>query len=311
MTRHTSVHATLPGTNVLQDVYLERFVTALRKRTGVIHPLGRKGTLPEGSGTNTRWQFFAAPAAVTANVAAEGDDPSDVNFTTTSVEGVLEEFGGVTPYTRLLAKSALSGTIEEIIDLLGYQAGLSVEVRTISEVDGTTTSYDAGIAMSANALLSAQQPLVDSGAVGPPAAGGRFVFMGSTEAIFDMIGEGAPTWVQAKSRDIESKLLSPISNAEEVGLYNTSIRLSQSIQRDTTESPDDDMNLLIGADASGVSDLDSNAMNPQVVMTRPEDSVHVPARNRGTAAWLLYYKAKLVDSARCSTVLSDATGIDT
>ena len=308
MARHTSTGAN-PGTNVLQDVYLERYITALRKRTGVIYPLGRRGTLPEGSGTKTRWQFFAAPAAVTTNVAAEGNDPGDVNFTTTSVEATLEEFGGVTPYTRLLAKSGLSGTIEEIIDLLGYQAGLSVEVRTISEVDGTTTSFNAGTLMKASSLLQSVQTLVDNGAVGSDVAGGRYVFIGSTESIFDMIGEGNSIWNVAKNREIESKLLMPLNDASDSGIYMTSVRLSQSIQRDTTTSPDDDMNLLVGKDAFGVSDLDTNALSPSVVLTTPQESVHVPARNRGTAAWLLYYKAKLADSARVVKVLSDATGV--
>ena len=134
------------------------------------------------------------------------------------------------------------------------------------------------------------------------------MFIGSTEAIFDMIGEGAPTWVQAKSRDIEAKLLSPLSDASDEGLYMTSIRLSQSILRDTATAPDDDKNLLIGKDAFGVSSLDTNALNPQVVLTPPSEAVHVPARNRGTAAWLQYYKSKLVDSNRVVRVLSDATG---
>jgi hypothetical protein len=308
MSRHITTGSN-PGANTLQDVYLERYVAALRKKTGVVYPCGRKGTLPEGSGTKTRWQFFAAPAAVTANVAAEGDDPADVNFTTTSVEATLEEFGGVTPYSRLLAKASMSGTIEEIIDLLGYQSGLSIEVRTLDEVDSTSTSFDAGTQMSASALLSSVQKLVDNGCSGVAVAGGKFVFIGSTEAIFDMIGEGAPTWVQAKSRDIEAKLLSPLTEASDEGLYMTSIRLSQSIQRDTTQSPDDDKNLLIAADAFGVSSLDTNALNPQVVLTPPSEAVHVPARNRGTAAWLQYYKSKLVDSNRVVRVLSDATGI--
>ena len=152
------------------------------------------------------------------------------------------------------------------------------------------------------------QKLVDVGAMGHPAAGGKYVFIGTTEAIFDMIGEGNSTWDQAKSQYIESKLLEPLSNAAETGLYMSVIRLSQSIQRDTIPSPDDDMNLLIADQAFGVSDLDTNAMNPQVVLTAPQESVHVPARNRGTAAWLLYYKSKLVDSNRVVKVLSDATG---
>lgn len=307
MARHSTVDIN-PGTNVLQDVYLERYIDALRKQTGTIHPLGRKGTLPEGAGTNTRWQFFTAPSAVTTNVVVEGGDPADVNFATTAVEAALEEFGGVTPYTRLLAKAGLSGTIEEIIDLLGYQAGLSVEVRTISEVDGTTVSYNAGSAMSARDLLSAVQTLVNVGAQGSPAANGKFVFIATTEAIFDMIGEGNHEWAMVKNRELEAKLLEPLNDAAESGIYMTKVRLSQSIQRDTTTAPDDDMNLLIADQAFGVTDLDTNAMNPQVVLTPPDASVHVPARNRGTAAWLLYYVSKLVDSNRVVKVLSDATG---
>lgn len=308
MTRHITTGSN-PGANVLQDVYLERFLSALRKRTGVIHPLGKKGTLPEGHGTKVRWQFFNAPVAVTANVTAEGDDPADVNHTTTSVEATLEEFGGVTPYSRLLAKSALSGTIEEIIDLLGYQAGLSVEVRTTAEVDGSTTVVNAGTAMTADALRQAVQKLVDNGATANPAVSGQdYCFIGSTEAIFDMIGEGAPTWVQAKSRDIESALLKPLSEAANTGLYLSAIKLSQSIQKDTAPTPDDDLNLLIAADAFGVSELDTNAMNPQVTLTTPDANIVAPARNRGVAAWLLYFKAKLVDSNRVVVVKSDATG---
>lgn len=310
MSRHITTGSN-PGANVLQDVYLERFVTALKKRTGVIHPLGRMGTLPKGSGKTIRWQFFNAPAAITTTVAAEGDDPADVNFTTTVVTAVLEEFGGVTPFSRLLASSALSGTVEQIVDLLGYQGGLSVEVRTISEVDGSTTSVNSGTAMTADALRQGAQVLVNNGASPNPATpgGAYFCFIGSSEACYDMIGEGAPTWVQAKSRDIEANLLLPLQDTPaSSGVYGCIVKLSQSVQRDTTQTPDDDQNVLCAADGFGVADLDFSAMNPQVTVTPPDQYVVAPARNRGTAAWLLFYISKLIDSKRVVVILSDATG---
>lgn len=301
------------GGNVLQDIFLERFVMTLKKRTGVIYPLGKKGTLPKGSGKTTRWQTFTAPVAVTANVAAEGDDPADVNFVTTAVSAVLEEFGAVTPYSRLLASTALSGTMEEIVDLLAYQAALSVEVRTISEVDGATTLVvDSGASMTIDALRQGAQKLVNVAAQPNPATpgGAWFCFIGSTEACYDMIGEGTPTFAQAKSRDIESALLMPLQDTPATaGIYGCLVKLSHSIQRDTTPSPDDDLNLLIAADAFGVSDLDYNAAQPQVTVTSPENSPHVPARNRGTAAWLLFYVSKLIDGNRVVITKSDATGV--
>lgn len=311
MARQTSATANF-GANVSYAAFIEPFVAALRKRTGVIHPLGRKGTLPKGMGKTVRWQYFGAPAAVTANVSNEGDDPSDVNFTTATSEATLEEFGAVTPYSRLMAKTVLSGTMEEIVSLLGYQAGLSVEVRTISVVDGATTlTVDAGAAMTIDALRQGAQKLVNVGAMPNPATpGGQFfAFLGSTEACYDMIGEGAPTFVQAKNNEIESALLSPLAETPRTaGIYGTIIKLTQSIQRDTSTAPDDDLNLLIAKDGFGVSDLDFDAANPQVVVTPPEQSPHVPARNRGTAAWLLFFISKIIDENRIVVIKSDATG---
>ncbi len=297
------------GPNVLQDVYLDTFVEALQDRTGVIHPLGRPGRLPEKTGKTVRFQFYSTPAAVTANVANEGDDPDDTNFTSTKAEAVLEEFGAITPYSRLLARTGMSGTIEEIVKLLGYQAGVSVEVRTISIADGTTTTVNAGSAMTADAMNRAMRTLDDAGAIPPPAVpNGMMCFIGSAEAIYDMFGEGQPTYMQAKSRDVEGTFRTPLAQTSG-DVYGAAIKMSQSIQRDTSTSPDDDMNLLIAADAFGVSDLDFDAADPRVVVTPPEASTHVPARNRGTAAWLLYYISILVDDNRVVKVLSDATGV--
>ena len=296
------------GPNVLQDVYLDTFIEALQNRTGVIHPLGRPGRLPEKTGKTVRFQFYSTPTAVLTNVANEGDDPDDTNFTTTKEEAVLEEFGAITPYSRLLSKTAMNGTIEEIVNLLGYQAGISVEVRTISVVDATTNVVNAGSAMTADAMNRAMRVLDDAGAMTPAAVpNGMMCYIGSAESIYDMFGEGQPTYMQAKSRDVEGTFRTPLTNTSG-DIYGAAIKMSQSIQRDTGTTPDDDMNLLIAADAFGVSDLDFDAADPRVIVTPPEGSPHVPARNRGTAAWLLYYISILVDSNRVVKILSDATG---
>lgn len=299
------------GATVFQPMYLERFIAALRLKTGVIYPLGRKSTLPMGAGKSVRWQHVTQPAAITGNVGNEGEDPAETAMTTVTAQATLEEFGAVVPYSRLLMSSAMSGTKEEMLEALGYQAALSIEVRTIDEVDGATTlTVDAGTGMTADALRQGAQKLVNVGSQPNPVTDPYFCFIGSTEACYDMIGEGAPTWVQAKNREIESALLTPLTGSPQTaGIWGCLVKLSQSIKRDTAPSPDDDLNLLIAKDAFGVSDLDFNAAQPQVVDTPPEMSVHVPARNRGYMAWLLFYKAKLIRENSVVVIKSDATGV--
>jgi len=297
------------GGNVLQSVYLERFLSALRLNTGITYPLGRKGTLPRGAGKTVRWQFMNQPAAA-ADVSAEGGDPNEAALTSTTATGTLAEFGAIIPYSRLLTSTALSGTKEEMLDALGYQAALSVESRIIIELAAATTLVtDAGTAMTADALRISAQKLVNLGNRPPDASAPYFCFVGSTEACYDMIGEGAPTWVQAKSRDVEASLLTPLTGSPQTaGVWGCLVKLSQNITRDTAATPDDDLNLLIAKDAFGVSDLDYNASQPQVIDTPPEESYHVPARNRGCMAWLLFFKAKLARENSIVIVKSDATG---
>jgi len=299
------------GGNVLQSIYLEQFMAALRLNTGMAYPLGKKGTLPTGAGKTVRWQFVNQPAAVTANVGAEGGDPAEATITTTTAEAALEEFGNIVPYSRLLMGTAMSGTKEEMISALGYQAGLSVEVRILNEITAATTLVvDAGTGMTADALRQAAQKLVNVGSKPPAASAPYFCFLGSTEACYDMIGEGAPTWVQAKNREIESALLTPLTGTPQTaGIWGCLVKLTQSIPRITTTSPDDDLNVLIAQDAFGVSDLDFDAANPRVVDTPPDAAVHVPARNRGTLAWLLFFKSKLTRENSIVVIKSDATGI--
>ena len=61
------------GGNVLQDVHLDTFVEALTNRTGIVHPLGRPGNIPEKHGKVVRWQFYSTPSAISvANISGVG-----------------------------------------------------------------------------------------------------------------------------------------------------------------------------------------------------------------------------------------------
>ena len=319
MARHTTALSNF-GPNVLPDMWVERtFISALRSNL-VVHRLGKPSTLPDHGGKNVRWQFFNNPTANTTAITNEGDDPAETDFTTTKAEATLAEFGGFSDLSRFMLKAAISATMQEFIEGLGYQAAITIDTLDLTELANTSKVIDAGPAVSADTLRQARGQLRGAGQAAlaggraqphPATPGGRF-FAGvlSEEQGNDMIGEGTPAWFQAKDRDIEGALMLPLDETPATSaIYNVIVKTTSNAQRLTTSSPDDDLGYIVGKEAFGVASLDSNTDNPTVTITTPQQLVSAPARNRGTAAWWILYAVKLIDSNRVIQIKSDATGI--
>lgn len=300
------------GANVLQDMYLEKVFVSKLKKTLIAASLGRQSSLPDNTGKKVRWQFMSLPSAQTTALATEGGDPpNSTDFTTTKAEATLSEYAGFTDYSKFLLKTALSQTLEEFVDGNGYQAALTIDTLVLGEVDNSTTTVDSGGALTADAIRQGAAKLAAVDAKFHRITGGKFYCMlASSEAAYDLMGEGAPSWFQVKSRDYFDALVSPFDNSPAASaIYNVIIKLTNNIQRDTTPSPDDDLNVMVADDAFGIASLDANVMQPRVIITRPEDLYSAPVRNRGTAGWWFLFAQKLFDNNRVAVIKSDATGV--
>lgn len=298
------------GANLLTTYLEKRFVSKL-KAALLTAPLGKQSNLPEMAGNVVRWQFMSLPSAATTTISTEGADPTANAFTTTTAEATVDEYGGYTDYSKHLIKTGLSGTLEEFVDGNAYQAAITIDTLNIGVVDGSSTSSDAGTAMTAESVRTAASLLAANNAQPHPATGGKmFAAIFSVEAAYDMLGEGSPAWFQAKSSDYQAALMTPFDGTPQTGgLYNVLVKTSTNVQRDTTTSPDDDLNVVVANDSFGIAALDTNVMQPRVIITTPEQLVSAPARNRGTAAWWILYAVVLFDNNRVCVIQSDATGV--
>ena len=310
------------GPNVLQDMYLEQqFVMALRARL-VVQRLGKPSTLPENQGKNVRWQFFSNPTAKTSSLTEGGTPPSTTDWTTSKAEATLQEYGGYTEFSKFLLKTGLSATQEEIAKGLGDEAAITIDRLNLDELTtGTPVQVDAGGGMTVDYLRQCAAKLQQAGQTTPggfgpakphPASpGGQYYIAAlSAEAAYDMLGEGTPTWSQVKNDQIESNLRTPFEDTPaSAAAYGCIVKISDNIQRDTTTSPDDDLNYVFGADAFGVAALDTNVLDPSLIIIRPEQRTDKPLQNSGTAGWWLLYAVKVIDTLRYVELLSDATGI--
>ncbi len=145
----------------------------------------------------------------------------------------------------------------------------------------------------------------------PKSPGGRFycgVF--SAEACYDLVNEGNPTWYQAKAQAFEDNLTSPMQDTPaSAAVHNVMVKMSTNIQRNTGASPDDDQNYVIAKDAFGVTSLESNIMQPEVMIVPASPSLASPLGMRSTIGWKVRYADQIIDDNRLVEVLTDATGV--
>ncbi len=299
----------------MQDVYLEkRFLQMLNIKL-VAARLGTPAMLPDHVGKTARWIFLTAATAVVATID-EGQDPSSESAPTINeVDEVMDEFGSFFEYSKWYKRTAHAAMFVEFIDWAGYQGALSYDtlVHTTALAD-TSNTQDAGTAMTAEAIRTAVANMHGNNIIPhsiAAASGASFCGLLSSEAAFDMIGEGSPTWSQAKEENVATALQTPFGGDPTTSvLYDCIIKRDNNVQRDTTTSPDDDLNYLVGKDAFGVVALQGmNAIAPEVVVIRPEENVAKKLKNAGSVGWNGFWGTEMLQSNAIREILSDATGV--
>ena len=302
------ITTTLSGaTNLLQDVFLaKRFVETLENRLVVLQ-LADKEDAPRSSGTQVRWQYFANPGAATSALGEGADPTTSTSISTTAITGILLEYGAYYDVSKLWLGTATTGSKEAAVKRLAYQASLTLDTLCYTlALQDTTNTQDAGVAMTAEAIRAAVLKLEDANAMPHPATPGGSFYCGilSSEAAYDMMGEGAPTWFQAKSNDYRDSLVTPFRDSvPNAAVYNCIIKTSNNVQQAATQ----DNNYVLGGNSFGALSFDSDLMNPRIIDTSPEQLVSAPLRNRGTIGWHVNFDAALFDSNRAVEVYSDVS----
>lgn len=290
--------------SLLQDVVLgRRFVEVLRANL-VTLPLGKREDLPRMSGKTIRWQFFANPATATTALTEGADPTNSLSIGTTVVTAVLATYGDYFEITDLLSLTATEGTTQEFVDASAYQASLTIDDLIMNACDNTSTTQNAGTAMTADAILGAVRTLEGNNAKHNPATPGFFCGVLSTEAAYDMMGEGGPAWFQVKTDELRASLTTPFQGTPATAaLYGCIIKTSTNVNALTSE----DLNMIFAADGFGVTSIDSNLANPEIKRVPAVASLASPLGMRSTIGWKIHFGTKLIDSNRIVRVDSDQT----
>ena len=290
---------------------VREFLQVLREKLKVV-PLGMMSGLPRHSGDTARWHLFNN---TTAQVSAltEGVDPTDsVDLDETVITDTFEIFGAYFELSEEMDIATINGTRQQFVDGAAHQAALTLDTLVHTALGAATTTQNGGAGLTAEDLRTAASTLVANNAephMDSP-GGDFFVAIVSAEAGYDLIGEGAPTWYQAKAAAFEDNLTSPLKETpRSSAVHNVMVKISTNISRNTGVSPDDDENYVFADSAYGITSLDSNILQPEVIIIPPTPSLATPLGMRGTIGWKARFAAIILDNNRLVELLTDATGV--
>lgn len=135
------------GTNALtaeqaefyQDAMLERLIPEL-----VWTEYGEKKAIPKNKGASTSWRRLNT-LAVNTTALTEGVTPDAVNLDVVKVNGTVKEYGNWTKISEFLNMTGLDPLMIEVAELMGENAGQSINVITRDVVAaGTNVLYANG-----------------------------------------------------------------------------------------------------------------------------------------------------------------------
>lgn len=98
---------------------------------------GQKGTVPKQGGATVQWRRFGALAASTTPLT-EGTTPAGKNLSVSTVSGTLAQYGDYVIGSDLVDLVSIDPVIANASELLGEQAGLSVDTVVMNVLAGGT-----------------------------------------------------------------------------------------------------------------------------------------------------------------------------
>ena len=188
--------------SVVKAYYDKRFLMRAEAEF-VYKQLGKVGTTPKGEGKTVVWNRYTNPSAKTTALT-EGTDPTPSGLSATLVSATISQYGNFEQVTDILSLTAIDNSIASAVDLLAYEAALSIDtvIRNIA-VAGTAVNYASGVANRTSIAATNVATIADvrkavrtlKGQNAKPQSGGTYMAVIHPDVEYDLQGDS--NWVAA------------------------------------------------------------------------------------------------------------------
>jgi len=213
--------------------YYEKRWLMRAESTLVYEQLGRAGRVPKGEGKTVVWNRMTNPS-VKNTALTEGVDPTPAGLSASLISATMSEYGNYEQVTSQLELTAIDTTIKEVMDVLAYEAALSIDtvIRDALLAGGTSMIVTAAYSNSAGFTPTRNSINADDVVTvadvrravrqlkrfsAKPHSKNRFVAVTHPDVIFDLQGDSS--WVNAHI--YTEKGIDAVYNGEAGELYGT------------------------------------------------------------------------------------------
>lgn len=297
------------ATTIVNAYYEKKFLMESRKSL-VLKPLGMAGSVPKHNGINVVWNRFSLPTSK-GTALTDATDPSPTGLSAAMVSANLNVYGNFERIGQLLDMTAVSSVVEKAVDLLAYEAALTIDTVCYAEISAGGTAMYASSVAARNSLVDANVFQVKDvrravkklhNFAARPHTANRYVAIAHPDVIFDLQGDS--DWVNAHT--YTEKGINNIYNGEAGEIYGTKFVMTQNAPVLTNSgSVGATTNVyqthIIGKDFFGVSEL----YGLQTWVDSP--SKNIVMRHASDVAWKASFAVKTLNDSFGIRVESAAT----
>lgn len=146
MALNTNVVATSGLPNAVGIYYDRRLLSRLELKL-YFDKFGQKRKLPKGSARDVTFTRYSNLSAITSALS-DGTVPSGDTLQSTQITARPTQYGNYVALSDMLILEAIDPIIKNAMDVLGYQAGLSLDTIIRNTLDGNMTNQFANGAVS-------------------------------------------------------------------------------------------------------------------------------------------------------------------
>lgn len=273
-------------------VFLDRAEEMMRYDVGA-----QVKSVAKGEGKTVIFNRFS-PLAKATTPLTEATNPSAVNMSSTQVSATIAEYGTYTVVGDLFAMTAIDGTLQEHVEVMGQNAGETIDELIANELDGGGTTQLAG--GKANITAIAATDTVDGAEIRKAVRtlkknkaklfeNGYFKAIIPVSAVYDLRADSE--WLDAyRYTDAEAIRSGAVGRLHGVEFYETNNEVTTSSTVTVYST------FIFGKNAYGILNIEGQPGKRIYVKQPGTSDTSNPLDLYSTIGWKSYFVAKVLNS---------------
>lgn len=308
---------TSAGMTAEMKTFYSKYLIENAKPALVYDQFGQKHNIPKNGGKTIEFRKYS-PLPKATTPLTEGVTPEGKALTVSTVTATVKQYGDFVPLTDMLLLTAIDNNLVQALDLLGAQAGATLDTVTREILMGGTSVQYAEGQVTSRATLTAEHKLTVKAVrlaarflkkQNAPKIDGGYVAIIHPDIAYDI--QDDPDWKEWNKYTTSDKMfqgeIGKIANVRFVETTEAKI-----FAKAGASNQDVYATLVLGANAYGTTNIEGGGLET-IVKQLGSGGTEDPLNQRGTAGWKATKTAvRLVEQfmVRIETGSSFSDGVD-